>query len=75
MFTVLVGGVLGGAIGNAIDRLRFGAVVDFLDFHLGGWHFWAFNLADSGITVGAAVLLLTGLAGAGWFRARTSVRR
>ena len=53
--------VLGGAIGNAIDRLRFGAVVDFLDFHLGGWHFWAFNLADSGITVGAAGLLLTSL--------------
>lgn len=56
-----LGLVLGGAVGNAIDRLRFGAVVDFLDFHAFGWHFWAFNLADAGITVGAAVLLLLSL--------------
>ncbi len=58
---VALGLVLGGAVGNAIDRVRFGAVVDFLDFHAFGWHFWAFNLADSAITVGAAGLVLTSL--------------
>jgi signal peptidase II len=49
--------VLGGALGNVIDRLRFGAVVDFLDFHLAGWHWPAFNVADSAISVGVALLL------------------
>ena len=49
--------VLGGAIGNLIDRVLLGHVVDFLDFHWGGWHFWAFNVADSAITVGAAILI------------------
>ncbi len=49
--------VLGGALGNVIDRLRFGAVVDFLDFHIAGWHWPAFNVADSAITVGVALLL------------------
>lgn len=58
---IALGLVLGGAVGNAIDRIRFGAVVDFLDFHALGWHFWAFNLADSAITIGAAGLLLTAL--------------
>lgn len=58
---VALGLVLGGAVGNAVDRVRFGAVVDFLDFHAFGWHFWAFNLADSAITVGAAGLVLTSL--------------
>ena len=52
--------ILGGAIGNVIDRLRFGQVVDFLDFHLGGWHWPAFNVADSAITVGAVLLVLEG---------------
>jgi signal peptidase II len=52
--------ILGGAIGNLIDRLRYGHVIDFLDFHWGAVHFWAFNIADSGITVGAALLLLDG---------------
>lgn len=61
LIAAALGLVLGGAVGNAIDRLRFGAVVDFLDFHAAGWHFWAFNLADSGITVGAATLLLLNL--------------
>lgn len=55
--TLAVGLVAGGALGNAIDRLRFGGVVDFLDFHLAGWHFWAFNLADSAISAGVALLL------------------
>jgi len=49
--------VLGGALGNVIDRLRFGAVVDFLDFHVAGWHWPAFNVADSAITVGVILLL------------------
>lgn len=49
--------VLGGALGNVIDRLRFGAVVDFLDFHVAGWHWPAFNVADSAISVGVALLL------------------
>lgn len=50
--------ILGGAIGNAVDRVIHGAVVDFLDFHVAGWHFWAFNVADSAISVGVALLLL-----------------
>jgi len=52
--------ILGGAIGNVIDRLRFGQVVDFLDFHALGWHWPAFNVADSAITVGAVLLILEG---------------
>jgi signal peptidase II len=50
--------ILGGAIGNVIDRIRLGAVVDFLDFYVGGHHWPAFNVADSAICVGVAVLLL-----------------
>ena len=53
--------ILGGALGNLIDRLRFGHVVDFLDFHAWGWHWPAFNVADSGITIGAVLLVLDGL--------------
>jgi signal peptidase II len=53
--------ILGGALGNVIDRLRFGGVVDFLDFHALGWHFPAFNVADSAITTGAVLLILEGL--------------
>jgi len=49
--------VLGGALGNVIDRIRFGAVVDFLDFHVAGWHWPAFNVADSAITVGVVLLI------------------
>jgi signal peptidase II len=56
-----IGLILGGAVGNAVDRLRFGGVVDFLDFHISGWHWPAFNLADSAITVGAAMMLLDAL--------------
>jgi len=52
--------ILGGALGNLIDRLRFGSVVDFLDFHASGWHWPAFNIADSAITVGAALIILEG---------------
>jgi len=53
--------VLGGAVGNLVDRLWLGHVVDFIDWHYGGWHWPAFNLADSAITVGVALLLLGGL--------------
>jgi len=52
--------ILGGALGNLIDRLRFGSVVDFIDFHALGWHWPAFNVADSGISVGAVLLILEG---------------
>ncbi len=57
--------ILGGALGNLWDRVALGHVVDFLDFHAFGWHFWAFNLADSAITVGAGLLILDGLRSAG----------
>lgn len=53
--------VIGGAIGNLVDRIRFGAVADFLDFHAFGWHFWTFNVADSAIVCGIGLLLLDGL--------------
>lgn len=49
--------ILGGAIGNVIDRVWLGAVIDFLDFHAAGYHFPAFNVADSAITCGAAILV------------------
>jgi len=49
--------ILGGAVGNLIDRLTLGSVVDFVDVVLGGWHFWAFNVADSAITLGVAAML------------------
>ena len=50
--------VLGGAIGNLVDRLQHGHVVDFLDFHWQQWHFPAFNVADSAITIGVLLLIL-----------------
>ncbi len=58
---IAVGLIVGGAMGNVIDRLRLGAVTDFLDFHLGTWHWPAFNLADSAITVGVVILVFDGL--------------
>jgi len=60
-----VGLVSGGALGNALDRLHRPGVVDFLDVHAAGWHWPAFNLADSGITIGVALLVLNGLFGTG----------
>lgn len=52
--------VLAGAVGNVIDRVLFGAVIDFLDFHAFGWHWPAFNVADAAITCGAALLIWDG---------------
>ena len=49
--------ILGGALGNLYDRVVYGHVVDFLDFHVAGWHWPAFNVADSAITVGAGILI------------------
>jgi len=54
-------GLIGGALGNVIDRVRIGAVVDYLDFHWLGWHWPAFNLADIFIVSSAALLLLAGM--------------
>lgn len=62
-----IGLVIGGAVGNALDRVRFGGVVDFLDFHLQGNHWPAFNVADSAIVVGAGLLIIDAL-----FRRRES---
>jgi signal peptidase II len=57
LFSLALALVLAGAVGNVIDRFQFGAVVDFLDFHAFGWHWPAFNVADSAITCGAALLI------------------
>jgi signal peptidase II len=56
--------IIGGALGNLIDRIRFGAVIDFLDFHAMGWHWPAFNVADIAICVGVAVYVI------GWILSR-----
>jgi signal peptidase II len=58
LFSFSMAAILGGAIGNVIDRMMHGYVVDFLDFHLAGRHFPAFNVADSAITIGAICLIL-----------------
>jgi signal peptidase II len=60
---IALGLVIGGAIGNVIDRLRWGAVADFLDFHAFGQHWPAFNLADAGIVLGVLLLFLDALVG------------
>jgi len=58
LFSFALACILGGAIGNVVDRVLYGYVVDFLDFHWHGWHFPAFNIADSAITIGAIGLIL-----------------
>lgn len=55
---ISLGMIIGGALGNVADRIRFGAVLDFLDFHIGAYHWPAFNLADTFICVGAFILIL-----------------
>ncbi|MFN9574766.1 MAG: signal peptidase II [Betaproteobacteria bacterium] len=58
LFSLSLALILGGAIGNVIDRIAYGHVIDFLDFHYAGWHWPAFNVADSAIVTGAALLIL-----------------
>ncbi len=58
---VALGAVIGGAVGNVLDRLRFGAVVDFVDAHAWGWHWYVFNIADAGIVCGVAALIADAL--------------
>lgn len=62
LFSFAMACILGGAIGNVVDRTLYGYVVDFLDFHYGNWHFPAFNIADSAISIGAVCLILDELA-------------
>lgn len=61
LFVHAIGMIAGGAIGNLLDRLRLGSVVDFLDFYLKGHHWPAFNVADSAITVGVGLFILGSL--------------
>ncbi|MGZ8272902.1 MAG: signal peptidase II [Burkholderiaceae bacterium] len=58
LFSLALALILGGALGNVIDRIAYGHVIDFLDFHAGGWHWPAFNIADSAIVGGAMLLIL-----------------
>ena len=58
---VALGAVVGGAIGNVIDRIRFGAVVDFVDAHGWGWHWYVFNVADAAIVCGVLALVADAL--------------
>ena len=58
LFSLALALILGGAVGNVIDRVAYGHVIDFLDFHWRGWHWPAFNVADSAIVCGAALLIL-----------------
>jgi signal peptidase II len=58
LFSFAMACILGGAVGNVVDRSLHGYVVDFLDFHYANWHFPAFNIADSAISVGAVCLIL-----------------
>ena len=58
---IAAGFILGGAAGNVIDRVRYGAVVDFIDMHLGGYHWWTYNLADAAISCAAAFILYLSL--------------
>ncbi|WP_420426948.1 signal peptidase II [Algiphilus sp.] len=64
--------ILAGAIGNAIDRAARGYVVDFLDFYWGSWHFAAFNVADTAITIGASLMILDAFLD--WRRSRRTGR-
>jgi signal peptidase II len=63
LFALALALILGGALGNLIDRIAYGYVVDFLDFYAAGYHFAVFNVADSAITCGAALLIWDGIRG------------
>jgi signal peptidase II len=65
--------VIGGAIGNLIDRIRYGYVLDFFDFYSGGWHFWAFNVADAAINIGVALMILDMLGAGRLYRVSRTV--
>jgi signal peptidase II len=58
LVSAALGMIVGGALGNVIDRIHYGAVADFLDFYVGDFHWPAFNVADTGITIGVVVLVL-----------------
>jgi len=60
LLSIALGIVIGGAVGNVIDRILWGHVFDFLDFHIAGYHWPAFNVADSAITIGVALILIDG---------------
>lgn len=60
MASLAIGAITGGAIGNIISRERYGAVVDFIDAHIGAWHWYVFNIADAAIVCGVAALILEG---------------
>ena len=60
LLALALGIVIGGAVGNVIDRIIWGSVFDFLDFHIGGYHWPAFNVADSAISVGVVLILVDG---------------
>ncbi len=64
LVTVAIGLLIGGAVGNIVDRIVHGAVVDFLDFHAFGIHFWTFNIADTAISVGVMLLIYDSFFGA-----------
>ncbi|MBI2735930.1 MAG: signal peptidase II [Rhodospirillales bacterium] len=66
--TISLGLIAGGALGNVLDRMRQGAVIDFLDFHVGRWHWPAFNMADTMIVIGVVLLI------AGSYRPGRSMR-
>ena len=61
LMAVSIGAIAGGAIGNVLDRLRYGAVVDFIHAHIGGWSWYVFNVADAAIVCGVGALLLDSL--------------
>jgi signal peptidase II len=63
LLQIAIGLVIGGAAGNVVDRLVRGAVVDFLDVHVGEWHWFVFNLADAAISVGVGLMVIDGLRG------------
>lgn len=69
-----LGLIIGGALGNVVDRWRHGAVTDFLDFHAAGWHWPAFNLADVGIVVGVGAIIWSSFADSGEIDAESRVQ-
>ena len=61
LVVIALGAIAGGAVGNVVDRIRFGAVVDFIHLHVAGWSWYVFNVADAAIVCGVAALVLDGL--------------